>query len=145
MRISRPKIGIATLASAAMVVAAVLATGAPVLGELSPEHLAGIGASTYRIYCANCHGKKAEGDGQVAAFLKKVPTDLTLLTKSHDGTFPAEDVYRAIDGREEVKLHGSREMPIWGDALSRPGPDPEAAVKQKIDGLVAYIKSIQKP
>ncbi len=145
MRISHPTRRIEVLAIAMIAATTLLAMGMPARGEINPEHLTMIGSSTYRIYCANCHGKDADGDGQVAPFLRHEPTNLTLLSKSHDGTYPADRVYRTIDGRDEVKLHGSREMPIWGDALSRPGPDPEVAVKQRIDGLVEFIRSIQKP
>ena len=42
------------------------------------------------------------------------PADLTQLAKHNDGQFPFWTVYRVIDGREEVKAHGSRAMPIWG-------------------------------
>ena len=48
---------------------------------------------TYAIYCANCHGAEARGDGHLAALLTVKPTDLTRLTKK-DGTFPDDDCGR---------------------------------------------------
>jgi len=42
------------------------------------------------------------------------PTDLTQIRKTHGGQFPFWRVYRVIDGREDVRGHGMRDMPIWG-------------------------------
>ena len=102
------------------------------------------GASSFRAYCANCHGMVGEGDGPVAEYLKVAPADLTKLSSSEAGEFPTERVYRSIDGREEVRVHGARDMPIWGEAFLRAGPDPEAKVEQRIENLIAYLRSIQK-
>lgn len=122
-----------------------LVLAVPVQGQKqSPEQMAAVGGVTYRSYCANCHGAKAKGDGPVAQYLRVEPTDLTLLAENNEGKFPADRVVASIDGREEVRTHGSREMPIWGDALLRPGPHPEAKVQQKIEALVAYLRSLQK-
>jgi len=48
------------------------------------------------------------------------PMDLTQLSKKHQGQFPFWQVYRVIDGREEVKGHGTRDMPIWGEVFRQP-------------------------
>jgi mono/diheme cytochrome c family protein len=95
---------------------------------------------TYRVYCQNCHGADAKGQGHLASLMKVQPADLTQISKKHGGTFPSEDVHKAIDGREEVLAHGDREMPIWGQALT--GNDEE--VQRKIQQLVAYLESIQE-
>ncbi len=145
MRIFWQNRGFASLGAMTIIVIGALSSTALAEGTgQSSKYLTAVGASTFRVYCANCHGQGGLGDGQVAAYLKVEPTDLTQLQKSHEGEFPAQAVYRSIDGREEVKLHGNREMPIWGDALSRPGPSPEEDVKARIDGLVSFIRSIQK-
>ena len=55
-----------------------------------------------------------------------------------------------IDGRADVKVHGMRDMPVWGDwfngeAISQ-DTDREAReiiVKDRIQSLVGYIESIQ--
>jgi hypothetical protein len=85
-----------------------------------------------------------EGDGPVAEYLKIAPTDLTKLSSSEAGDFPAERIYRSIDGREEVRLHGVRDMPIWGEAFVRAGPEPEAKVQRRIEDVIVYLRSIQK-
>jgi mono/diheme cytochrome c family protein len=118
--------------------------------EESEAFKAAKGKVTYRIYCSNCHGAEAEGDGKLAPLLTVKPADLTELVKKKDkGEFPAERVRAAIDGRAEVAGHGYREMPVWGDAF-RPtdpemaDPDKVKAAEAKIAELVAYLKTIQE-
>ena len=48
------------------------------------------GRVTYRVYCINCHGAKAEGDGTLAEMLTTKPSDLTQLKAENDGAFPAD-------------------------------------------------------
>ena len=74
-----------------------------------------IGKREFLRSCAACHGESARGDGLVAGLLLVKPPDLTSIRKRHDGKFPASWVYRIIDGRNEMRPHGSQEMPIWGD------------------------------
>jgi mono/diheme cytochrome c family protein len=107
----------------------------------------GRGRVTYNRYCRNCHGPQGHGDGPVAELLTVRTADLTQIEAKNGGTFPVEKVAEAIDGRREVAAHGSREMPLWGDALQRPeqGGDQEAAVQEKIRQLVEYLRSIQAP
>ena len=72
--------------------------------------------------CAVCHGAKGKlegGEGAAVDFLKTTPTDLTTLSKRNGGVFPFERVYAVIDGRQAVKGHGSRDMPIWGDRYTQ--------------------------
>lgn len=103
------------------------------------------GSILYQRNCTNCHGTKAKGDGQVARLLTVKPTDLTQLAVNHDGEFPAEEVYKAIDGRKGVPGHGMRDMPIWGDVFLAEdgGPDAQAEAERKIRSLVVYLKKIQ--
>jgi hypothetical protein len=44
--------------------------------------------------------------------------DLTVLTRNNGGLFPVNRVIEIIDGRTQVKGHGTREMPIWGDVYN---------------------------
>ena len=109
------------------------------------------GKLEFRQYCAQCHGMSATGNGPVAAALKKKPADLTMLAKNNGGVFPEQEVRDFIDGSKVAESHGTREMPIWGYAFSaRQGvvesgapPLSESQVKQKIQMLVDYIKTIQ--
>ena len=75
------------------------------------------------------------------------PTDLTQLSKKHNGQFPFWQVYRIIDGREEVKGHGTRDMPIWGEVFRQPEGDKrvdETRAIGRILALVHYLQSIQE-
>ena len=65
--------------------------------------------------CSLCHGENAKGDGIFSSMLTMPTPDLTLLSKKNNGVFPYREVYAVIDGRDEIKQHGSRRMPIWGD------------------------------
>lgn len=105
------------------------------------------GKLSYRIYCRNCHGAEAKGDGSVASLLKVPPSDLTTIRARNNGTFPDERVAAMLDGREEVAAHGSRDMPIWGQVFqedpANPGVVKPEAAQAKIKDLVEYLKSIQ--
>lgn len=103
------------------------------------------GALTYRVYCASCHGEKADGHGPVAPALRIAPPDLTGLAARHGGEYPAAAVERSIDGREEIGAHGRRDMPVWGLAFRDSGrsTEEEAAVQQRIRDLVAYLRTLQ--
>ncbi|HKV10340.1 MAG TPA: c-type cytochrome [Thermoanaerobaculia bacterium] len=105
------------------------------------------GKLSYRIYCRNCHGTEAKGDGSVASLLKVPPPDLTTIRARNSGTFPEERVIAMMDGREEVAAHGSRDMPIWGQVFqedpANPGVVKPEAAQAKIKDLVEFLKSIQ--
>jgi hypothetical protein len=75
------------------------------------------------------------------------PPDLTQLSKKHQGQFPFWQVYRIIDGREEVKGHGTRDMPIWGEVFRPPEGGKradETGAIGRILVLVYYLQSIQE-
>jgi mono/diheme cytochrome c family protein len=103
------------------------------------------GAALFTTYCASCHGATGRGTGPVAVFLRVPPADLTQIAKRNNGAFPADRVYRIIDGRQSVKTHGNSQMPIWGDAFSKSvtGGDDKAVV-ERIKALVTYLGSIQE-
>jgi mono/diheme cytochrome c family protein len=106
------------------------------------------GEIEYHQHCAVCHGEKGRGDGVMARDLAVKPADLTLLAAQNGGTFPFWRVYRTIDGRELVRGHGSREMPIWGrrfeEEAHEAGQLQETLIKGRILGLVFYLQSIQR-
>jgi hypothetical protein len=82
----------------------------------------------------------------MSKLLRVRPANLTNLSRKNDGSFPAEEVRDAIDGREEVRSHGMREMPVWGLSFQEQerDSDQEREVRGQIDDLVAYLRSIQK-
>ena len=109
-----------------------------------------LGKREYESNCIACQGKDLKG-GAYVDFLKVTPPDLTLLSKKNGGVFPLERVYAVIDGRQEVKAHGPRDMPIWGrDYQIKAGEhyvdinyDPEAFVRGRIFALIDYLNRMQ--
>jgi mono/diheme cytochrome c family protein len=101
------------------------------------------GQETFRGYCASCHGLDARGGGPAAPALKSRPTDLTQLNKRNGGKFPFAMVENAIRGNQFIQPHGSREMPVWGDAFRNVNRD-EVLVKIKVHNLALYIESVQE-
>ena len=55
---------------------------------------------------------------------------------------------RAIDGRDLVRPHGSRDMPVWGEVFAADYTDPfrdQYGVLMKVRRLAEYIRSLQEP
>ena len=105
------------------------------------------GEALFRSSCSGCHGSNARGDGPVAEFLTVPVPDLTHIAARRDGRFPEVDVFRIIDGQSELSAHGARHMPVWGYEFFGSDPDDEIAHRQgteKVDRLVAYLRSIQR-
>ncbi len=105
--------------------------------------------------CAACHGVSGKGDGPVARSLSPPPSDLTRLSEANNGVFPVSRVHEVIDGRIESLIHGTRDMPVWGDRymqemISRESRDfvskewNEAIVRRRILALVEYISTLQR-
>ncbi len=117
------------------------------------------GKLEYLSSCAACHGSDGRGQGPLAGQLKAAPSDLTQLAKKNGGVFPLNAVYEKIDGRQEVKAHGSRNMPVWGyryipfpiapQAFNPSSPqsyisDPEPLIRNRILALIDYLYRIQE-
>lgn len=110
-----------------------------------------IGKMEYDQSCATCHGLDGRGKGSFSEALELSVQDITTLAKRNGGVFPVTRVYDVIDGRELVKAHGTREMPIWGKHYSvsaAPRYDdyaynPEAAVRGRILALIDYLYRLQ--
>lgn len=114
-----------------------------------------IGKREYDANCSVCHGPKGKGDGPYAGMGETRVSDLTVLSKNNDGVFPLARVYDVIEGREEVKAHGPREMPIWGQEYRLEAAehymdfpalchDPESYVRVRILALAEYIHRLQQ-
>ena len=92
------------------------------------------GEVIYMRYCAACHGRSLKGDGPVAPGLVNKPIDLTLLAAKNGGVFPFEKVAAMIDGRKTTRMHGTPDMPVWGEVFAitagTDAPTAEAAVKR---------------
>jgi mono/diheme cytochrome c family protein len=120
-----------------------------------------IGKSEFRSSCASCHGADARGKGPVSGQLKAQPPDLTMLARNNNGVFPADAVYKTIDGSQSVPTHGTREMPIWGERfnpivdlphsvdpsywkLAGPEQSPEVVVRARILAVIDYLSRVQQ-
>ncbi len=113
--------------------------------EKRDRTVAQVGQEQFRKNCAACHGSSGRGDGYLAEMLQEAPADLRSLSRRNGGKFPSRRVAAAIDGREKVLAHGSRDMPIWGERFRRPGGmGGDAAARGEIMLYVAYIRSIQE-
>ncbi len=104
------------------------------------------GRALYLQYCASCHGRDGDGTGPVAPALSTPPSDLRLLWKRYGNPLPEDQIARFIDGRADVKAHGPRDMPVWGERIwqkpQRRGSRTQ--VRPRIAGLISYLQSIQK-
>ena len=136
----------------AAVILGVALTGAFGLASADED----MGKMEYNNSCAICHGTTGKGDGPYVGLLiyTRVP-DLRTLQKRNSGVFPFDHVYEGIDGREAVKAHGPREMPIWGAeynerAMATPPAgyftpsEAKAYVRGRILALINYIYGLQE-
>ena len=111
------------------------------------EVIAG-GELEYQNACAICHGVDARGNGIMSRYLTVKPASLRQLRLTPGGNFPFWEVYRKIDGQFEIRGHGTRDMPIWGDRFrAQAGGDGKSAQSQaagRILSLVFYLQYIQE-
>jgi mono/diheme cytochrome c family protein len=109
------------------------------------------GEADFRMSCSACHGEDGRGGGAKAFGLSVAPPDLTTLTQRNNGLFPRERLRRIIDGREDIKIHGEREMPVWGQLFKRDaeeglggGEGDDDTVARRIEALIDFIESFQR-
>jgi mono/diheme cytochrome c family protein len=102
------------------------------------------GGEIYPRYCATCHGVSARGNGPLAADLRVPVPDLTTIAARSGGKFPAERVQKIITNGENLRGHGSADMPAWGDAFKRASGLDGATPEQAIRNLTHYLWSLQR-
>lgn len=109
-----------------------------------------LGRRDFDTYCASCHGVSGKGDGTIAEFLTITAPDLTQLSRMSAGKFPRDRLREVIDGRAEVRIHGPRDMPVWGDWFDVEARDPDTdsetraiIVRDRIESLLNYIETLQ--
>lgn len=130
---------------------ALLAAGVMCMSVDGYAQKADFGKREYDSKCAVCHGKLGKGDGPYAGIIDTRIADLTGLTKKNSGVFPLQRVYEVIDGRQAIKAHGTRDMPIWGteyqiraaEHYMEAPYDPEAYVRTRVLALSEYINRLQ--
>lgn len=105
------------------------------------------GAALYARNCSGCHGADGRGRGVIAPYLKATVRDLTLITARAGGTFPADAVFRIIDGQSsDAQVTERRHMPIWGYEFFGDDADDRVAHDRsvhQVKRLVQYLRSIQ--
>ena len=111
-------------------------------------------ADDFNRFCSVCHGRNAKGRGPVAKELKTPPADLTKISDRAGGDFPAEAVFKTIEGLDMPAAHGTSEMPVWGALFVRQAvgegvliDDAKTAARvatDRIRQLVKYLETIQE-
>lgn len=134
------------------VIMAVSVFGTQTAGAGAADLMAG--KKDFTTYCAPCHGVSGVGDGPVAPELMKKPRNLTMFSQQAGGVFPAAMVRKMVDGRQMPRAHGTPQMPVWGQwfgfqataggLLQEDRKTIEKQVSQRLDNLVAYIRTLQK-
>lgn len=130
---------------------AVLILAAPMFALAAEKSL---GQREYESRCAMCHGVSGKGDGWLSVHLTFRTPPLTQLKRNNGGVFPFESLNQVIDGRTFVKLHGPRNMPVWGDIydveLKREHESKfglrygdELVIRARILALIEYISTFQ--
>jgi len=137
-----------------MKLAHAIIVGSTVLAATAAAAAEDIGKREFENNCAVCHGTDGKGEGPYAGIIETKIPDLTTLLADNNGVFPFNRVYEVIDGRVEVKAHGSREMPIWGNEYNQKAveqysdyPYPfsgEAFVRARILALINHIYALQE-
>lgn len=118
-----------------------------ILGDATRATCQSAGKNDFEHLCASCHG--ADGTGRGRVLTEANPPDLTELSAKNAGKFPLAHVYKIIDGRAMVEAHRRFAMPFWGEYLRQQQgrestPATDAAVKQRILGIVHYLGTIQR-
>lgn len=100
------------------------------------------GKAHFEKYCIGCHGM--DGKGLAIDSLQTQPADLTRITASRRlKSFPVQEIALVIDGRDFVRHHKTRDMPIWGEEFKMEGNLDEHQLRGKLGEIIAYLMSIQ--
>ena len=101
------------------------------------------GKETFLKYCASCHGETGTGNGPAAGSLQPPPSNLTTLSKRHEGKYPAGYVGAVLKFGRSLASHGSDDMPVWGSHFKELDPIRDPTGQQHVDDVVGYIASLQ--
>jgi len=58
---------------------------------------------------------------------------------------PAHRIAELIDGRDTIRAHGTRDMPVWGERLYEVGESNkgEVGIGEVITKIIDYLDTIQ--
>jgi len=107
------------------------------------------GKTEYMRSCALCHGDNGKGNGVYASKLLVKPKNIALLQKENNGVFPVREIFQIIEGRDDIKLHGPKAMPVWGDRFDHESllyvdkRFTRTFVRGRIFELLLYLEEIQ--
>ena len=128
----------------------ILTTSSAIATEnVTREEVISFGESTYYRFCSVCHGENATGDGPFSENIKISPPDLTKLSAENNNIFPWADLYDVINGKNPIRSHGGKEMPIWGEMFdlnrwsSHHIEYADTIVHGRIFQLLMYLDAIQ--
>lgn len=101
------------------------------------------GKAMFAEKCASCHGMNDVAP--TVTDLDPPAPDLTqIMNRRPRATeFPIKEIARFIDGRRDVKAHGPRAMPVWGEVFASEGLDADE-IRGKQGELIAYLIAIQE-
>ena len=108
------------------------------------------GKKIYEKSCSICHGSDAKGDGIFSELLNVPTADLTVIKKYNDNSFPYQELYLIIDGRDQRKTKGPRHMPIWGERFYEKNwsdykrNNADTLIRGRIFEVLLYLESIQE-
>lgn len=109
-----------------------------------------VGRADYEIFCADCHGADAKGDGAVGALLPVPPADLTRISARRGGEFPRVEVMTVIDGYVRGQTHGEVLMPEFGPILEGEtvlvdtGDGVMTPTPERLVALADYLATLQE-
>jgi hypothetical protein len=103
------------------------------------------GRQLYLQHCAACHGVKGDGHGPLEHELTAPPADLRLLSRKYGNPLPEDQIARFMDGRADVRAHGPRDMPVWGEEMWQypEGSGNPNQVSDSVAHIIHYLQSIQ--
>jgi mono/diheme cytochrome c family protein len=127
------------------------ALGIALSGAAWAEARSEMGKQEYESNCVACHGASGKGDGYFAQYLKLPIPDLTTIQQRNKGVFPTDRVIEIIDGRQTLKGHGPRNMPIWGTTYTEKAStyykghayDAEQFIRVRVLALTDYLYTLQ--
>jgi len=102
------------------------------------------GKETFLKYCASCHGESGKGNGPAATAMKDPLPDLRTLAQRHEGKYPAGYVSAVVKFGKSMAAHGSEDMPVWGSRFKTLDPIHDPTGQQHVDGVVAFLESLQE-